>query len=200
MWNLFDTPDKVCGYSNVGGFGIDGSISTVIGASLMNKDKLFFCVLGDLSTFYDLNSLGNRHIGNNVRILVVNNGTGFEMRHRNNRGEIFKEDADVLFAAAGHFGNKSRNVLRHFSEDLGFIYLSADSKEEYLKKMPSFISKEMAEKPILFEVFVDVDDENHAFTITNTTMKSASTSAKNVVKGILGEKGVQTVKGLFGKR
>lgn len=200
MWNLFDTPNNVCGYSNVGGFGIDGNLSTVIGASLVNKTKLYYCVLGDLSTFYDLNSLGNRHIGNNVRILVINNGTGFEMRHKNNRGDIFKEDANILFAASGHFGNKSKNVLKHFSEDLGFKYLCAETKDEYLDKLPYFVSKEMYNKSILFEVFVDVDDENKAFTLTSTAVQDVSASAKNVVKSILGEKNVQIVKGLLGKK
>ena len=95
MWNLFETPDNVWGFSNVGGFGIDGNISTLIGASLVNKSKIYFCVLGDLSTFYDINSLGNRHIGNNVRILVINNGTGFEMRHKNNRASC------ILLGRAG---------------------------------------------------------------------------------------------------
>ena len=200
MWNLFDTPNKVFGFSNVGGFGIDGSISTLIGASLVNSSKLYFCVLGDLSTFYDINSLGNRHIRNNVRILVVNNGTGFEMRHKNNRGEIFKEDADILFAAAGHFGNKSRTVLKHFSEDLGFEYMSAETKQEYLAKVSRFITDDVCEKPILFEVFVDVADENLSFTLTRNAVQDASASAKKAVKSILGEKGVQTVKGLLGRK
>ena len=200
MWNLFETPDNVWGFSNVGGFGIDGNISTLIGASLISSSKLYFCVLGDLSTFYDLNSLGNRHVGNNVRILVINNGTGFEMRHKNNRGEIFKQDADILFAAAGHFGNKSRTVLKHFAEDLGFEYLSAETKDDYLKNLPLFISKEVREKPMIFEVFVDVEDEKKSFTLTSTVIQDATTAAKNAVKSILGEKGVKTVKGLLMKK
>ena len=85
-WNLFDTPNSVYSYSNVGGFGIDGCISSCVGASLVNKQKLYFCVSGDLATFYDLNVLGNRHIGNNFRLLVSNNGTGFEMHCKGSIG------------------------------------------------------------------------------------------------------------------
>jgi 2-succinyl-5-enolpyruvyl-6-hydroxy-3-cyclohexene-1-carboxylate synthase len=33
-WNFFDTKETVTGFSNTGGFGIDGSLSTVIGAAL----------------------------------------------------------------------------------------------------------------------------------------------------------------------
>ena len=58
-WNYFKIPQSVLAYSNTGGFGIDGIVSSAIGASLAT-DKLVFCVLGDLAFFYDLNAVGNR--------------------------------------------------------------------------------------------------------------------------------------------
>ncbi len=197
MWNLFELPNTVSGYSNVGGFGIDGCISSLIGSALANPNKLCFIVLGDLATFYDLNSLGNRHIGNNVRILVVNNGTGFEMRHKYNRGEVFHEDADLFFAAGGHFGNQSREFLKNVAIDLGFEYLCAESKEDYIKALPRFVSNEAQGKPILFEVFVKVEDENNAFNQIHFVSQDIKSYAKQNVKNIIGEKGVQTIKNLF---
>lgn len=194
MWNLFDIPNTVYGYSNVGGFGIDGCISSLIGASLANKNKLYFGVFGDLATFYDLNSLGNRHIGNNLRILVVNNGTGFEMRHRDNRGDVFDGEADILFAAAGHFGNKSRTVLKHFSEDLGFEYITAESKNDYLENLAYFTDASMHDKPLLFEVFIDEKDENESYDLTQYIIRDMSSTAKGKVKSILGEKNTQKLK------
>ena len=200
MWNCFELPASVSGYCNVGGFGIDGCISTVLGASLVNDRKLYYLVLGDLATFYDLNALGNRHMGSNVRILVVNNGVGFEMRHRDNRGDVFKEDANEIFAAGGHFGNKSRKVLKHFAEDLGFTYLTAETKEEYLQNLGRFTSKREAEdKPMLFEVFVNVEDEYEAYEATRYAVKDKTSVAKTAVRSIIGEKGVETLKGILGK-
>lgn len=196
MWNLFEIDKSVEGYSNVGGFGIDGSISTLIGASLCDPQKLYFLVLGDLATFYDLNSLGNRHIENNLRILVINNGTGFEMRHRTNRGDVFKEDADIIFAAGGHFGNKSREILKNYSMNLGFEYFSAESKEEYLKLLPRFTCSKILDKPILFEVFVDINDEYEAFEKTQYIFQDSTSKAKNALRGIIGEKGVQILKSI----
>ena len=70
-WNFFEVPDTVLSFSNVGGFGIDGGLSSFIGGSLGVPQKLHFCVIGDLAFFYDMNALGNRHIGNNVRILLI---------------------------------------------------------------------------------------------------------------------------------
>lgn len=199
MWNCFEMPRSVFGYSNVGGFGIDGCISTLLGASLADKNKLFYLVLGDLATFYDINALGNRHIGNNVRILVVNNGVGFEMRHRHNRGDVFKDDANELFAAGGHFGNQSRTLLKHFSEDLGFEYMKAESKEEYLQHLTKFLDKNIGTKPMLLEAFVDVKDEYDSYEITRYVKKDASGVAKTAVMNLIGEKRIQSIKNKIGR-
>lgn len=197
MWNLFEIPASVNGYSNVGGFGIDGCISTLIGASLVHSDKLYFGVVGDLATFYDLNSLGNRHIGNNVRILVINNGTGFEMRHHDNRGDVFGDDADILFAAAGHFGNKSKQILKHISEDFGFEYMAAVDKKTYFQQLSHFTTPDSLKRPILFEVFVDAKDEYESYHTTQYLIQTTSNIAKKAVKSILGEGGTQKLKGLL---
>ena len=199
MWNLFEIPKEIYGYSNTGGFGIDGCLSSFLGASLMDANKIYFGIFGDLATFYDLNSLGNRHIGSNVRIMVVNNGTGFEMRHRGNRGDVFQNDADKLFAAGGHFGNKSKDVLRHYSQDLGFEYICANTKEEYLNVLPEFISEQHRDKPVLFEVFIDVEDEYKSYDITRGLVQNTSDSVKQAVKGVLGEKATKAAKRFLGR-
>lgn len=198
-WNLYDTPKTVYTYSNVGGFGIDGGLSSLIGASLSDPDKLFFGVLGDLATFYDVNVLGNRHVGSNVRILVSNNGTGYEMHCAGSIGKIFGDDADRYMAAGGHFGNKSKDLLKHFATDLGFEYLSASTKQEYLAKLNYFVSPKHYHKPILFEVFVDVHDDDIAYTTTRELMGSATGTAKHLAKSVLGEKGYSGLKKFLGK-
>lgn len=40
-WNFFKLPAGIQAKCNVGGFGIDGGVSTMIGASLAKPDKLF---------------------------------------------------------------------------------------------------------------------------------------------------------------
>lgn len=198
-WNLFDTPLSVYSYSNVGGFGIDGCLSACAGASLADRGKLYFCVLGDLATFYDINILGNRHIGSNLRIIVFNNGTGYEMHCAGSIGSRFKaEEADRFFAAGGHNGNKSGNVLRHFADDLGFEYLKAESKEEYLNHLEYFVSPDMYDRSILLEVFVNVDDDDYAYKVTKQIFSSPSVSVKKAVKkavkNVIGVQGVEIIK------
>jgi len=65
-------------YCNRGVNGIEGSLSTAVGFSMCkNKsDKHVYCVLGDLSFFYDQNALWNRNLNGKLRIIVLNNGGG----------------------------------------------------------------------------------------------------------------------------
>ena len=160
--NFHQSSPDVEEWSNVGGFGIDGDVSTAIGASLCNSKRLYFCVVGDLAFFYDLNSLGNRHIGNNLRVLLVNNGTGAEFSLYNHLGNIvFGAENRRFIGAAGHFHDKSSDLVRHYATDLGFKYLCAKSKEELLRVLPEFVAKEM-DKSILLECFTTPEAESDA--------------------------------------
>lgn len=199
-WNLFDVPNSVYTYSNVGGFGIDGILSSCVGASLANTEKIYFCVLGDLAFFYDINVLGNRHIGNNLRILVSNNGTGYEMHCAGSLGKDFgRNEADKFFAAGGHNGSQSRDVIKNFALSLGFEYLKAETKEEYLSQLEYFISSESHDSPIIFEVFVNLEDDDFAYESTKRTVISKRNILKRYTRRILGEKFFSKIKMVLNK-
>lgn len=198
-WNFFEIPESVLGYSNTGGFGIDGNVSSLIGASLAQQDILHFGIVGDLAFFYDINSLGNRHVSNNVRIMLINNGRGTEFRNYNHPAERFGKDADAYMAAAGHFGKKSHRLIRHYAEDMGYEYLSADSKESYLKNIDRFLTPEITDRPMLFEIFTDSKDESDAIYLMRHLVVSKKGEAKQVVKKVLGQKGISVVKKLIGR-
>lgn len=196
-WNMFYLPAGVTSRSNVGGFGIDGNMSSLIGSSLACPDKLYFGIFGDLSFFYDMNVLGNKHLKNNVRIMLINNGKGTEFRNYDHPGDRFGERADDYIAAAGHFGNKSKSLVKHYAEDLGFKYLSASNKEEFLDNVEAFFSPSIGDSPVLFECFTDSKDESSAlFAIRNIIEPSTSLKAKSIIASAIGEKGVKIVKKL----
>lgn len=192
-WSYFGLPQGVRTACNVGGFGIDGDVSTLIGASLASPDKLCFAVVGDLAFFYDLNVLGNRHVGNNVRIMLVNNGRGTEFHNSDHPASRFGEDGDKFMAAAGHFGNKSPELVMHYAQDLGFEYMSATSKEEYLAICDSFFSPQVKQRPVVFEVFTDSDDESDAIRLLRTTLADGTGSLKQMARNILGDKLVSKI-------
>lgn len=201
VWSLFniDHSKNIQIHSNTGGFGIDGLVSTLLGASLCNPSKLYFGVIGDLAFFYDMNAAGNRHIGNNLRLMVVNNGCGMEFRNYNHPAARFGEDADAYMAAAGHFGNKSPKLLKHYAEDLGYEYLCASDKSGYLTQIQRFLIPKKTDRPMLFEVFTDTQAESDALKLLLNLETSISGTAINTVKNVLGVKGVSTLKKMLGK-
>lgn len=194
-WNLFQIPDGVTSFANVGGFGIDGSVSTVIGASLANKDKLYFCVVGDLAFFYDMNSLGNRHVGNNVRLMIVNNGRGTEFRNFYHVGSTFGDDADAYIAAAGHYGKQSKSLVKNYAQDLGYEYMSASTKEEFIAVYERFLTPTVTDSPMVFEIFTDSADESSTLkkiwnietTTSGALQKELFDVAKKIYRTQLGE-------------
>lgn len=200
-WNYFDLPEGVCGYSNTGGFGIDGGISTLLGASLANKQKLYLGVFGDLAFFYDMNSLGNRHFGSNVRIIIVNNGLGAEFKNSFNMAQKagLGDDTDLYIAAAGHYGNKSHELVKHYAQDLGFEYYAAQSKEDYEKVLPHFINPKIGDKPIIIEAFIESENDTKALDWINSLEVNAAGAAKQLVKNMVGDSGVRKLKSLLKK-
>jgi 2-succinyl-5-enolpyruvyl-6-hydroxy-3-cyclohexene-1-carboxylate synthase len=193
-WNFFELPESIESSSNVGGFGIDGGMSSLIGASFADVEKLHFLVIGDLAFFYDMNVLGNRHVGNNIRILLVNNGKGTEFRQFNHPGALFEDDADEYIAAAGHFGNKSEVLVKHYAMDLGFEYYSAKTKEEFLSNYERFLNKTITAQPMIFEVFTDHVEESLALQTIISLEENFTGKAKNIAKKILNKKAIDRIK------
>ncbi len=157
--NFFDLDDSIQVNANVGGFGIDGALSTLVGQSYVQKNKLNFALIGDLAFFYDMNSLGIRDIKNNIRILLVNNNEGCEMEFGpwkpisdDREGKVSK-----YVCAQGHYKNGAKN----WAESCGFKYMSANTKENLLEQFYSFCN-DKCDKPIIFEVFTKMQDEKRA--------------------------------------
>lgn len=199
-WGYFDIPNSVLSYCNTGGFGIDGGISSLIGASMVNQQSLFYGVFGDLLFFYDMNSLGNRDIKPNLRIIVINNGLGQEFKNVSFPGSLLLgEDIDKFTAAKGHFACQSKTLVKDYAENLGFEYLTASNKEEFAKVYKRFITKELTERPMLFEIFTNTKDETEAHHLTtsielkskvirkvhDTLMKPELLAVKNIAKKVV---------------
>ena len=196
-WNLFELPQSVSSVSNVGGFGIDGGLSCLLGASLSNLNKLYYGIVGDLAFFYDMNALGNRHVGNNLRIMVINNGKGTEFRQYNHVAAHFGEIAEEYIAAAGHFGNKSSSLIKHYAQDLGFKYIKASSKEEYMEVCGEFLAEGTSGQSMVFEVFTNSYEESQALEMIRNIKKDYKKTAKTAAKRLLGEGSVKKLKKVF---
>ena len=193
VWELFNLNDKIECYSNVGAFGIDGGMSTLIGQSV-TTEKLSFMIIGDLAFFYDMNSLGIRHIKNNLRIILINNNGGVEFKLH---GED-KEEFNKYISAADHF-----KTARGWAEDCGFRYLNAYSMSEFIEKSKVLLEK--SDKPVLIEVFISDEDEKIAYQkIININKKESlehivKSKTKDSIKKIIGTNNYKKIKRIIKK-
>lgn len=179
-WNNFVLPDSVSTYCNTGGFGIDGGVSSLVGSAMVTPEIIHFGFFGDLLFYYDMNSIGNRDISSNLRILVINNGLGQEFKNYSSFGALFGEDTDAFIAARGHFNNRATPLLECYAECLGFEYMAASNKSEFENVYKRFVTPEQTEKPMFFEVFTETEDESEALEIITTlTKKGQSIKRRN---------------------
>lgn len=161
-WNIFETDDSISCYANTGGFGIDGCLSSFIGAAKADSTKDFFGIFGDLSFFYDINSLANE-LPENIHILLVNNGVGTEFKNYTHIAAQLGSKADNYIAAKGHNGFKSKTLVKDYANQCGLKYLYANNKNEFNKIKNEWL----LEKKCILEVFTDELDESNALRIIN---------------------------------
>ncbi len=163
-WNYFETPETVSCFCNTGGFGIDGCLSSLVGAALVHPDKQYYCILGDLAFFYDVNVMFAT-IPTNIHILIVNNGIGVEFKNYSHRCAAFGKDADPFVAAEGHNGCKSPELIKNVTKCLDINYLSASSKDEFLSLINQWIKP--GDKATVFEVFIEEKNDVSALRTLN---------------------------------
>jgi 2-succinyl-5-enolpyruvyl-6-hydroxy-3-cyclohexene-1-carboxylate synthase len=140
-------------YCNRGVNGIEGSLSTAVGFSMCkNKsDKHVYCVLGDLSFFYDQNALWNRNLNGKLRIIVLNNGGGAIFgKFQGLKESQAREEMIMAKHHATAEGICSQNDVK---------YLAAHTMEEMEQGISQLIHAE-SERPMLLEVFTDMDVDN----------------------------------------
>ena len=130
--------------------------------------------------------------------MLINNGRGTEFRNYGHICSIFGDEADRYISAAGHFGNQSSELVKHYAKDLGFKYLSASNKEEFTKIMNEFVSPVISDKPLLVEIFTKTVEESEAIKILRNLRTSKQDEMKDrivgAIKGALGTKGKKIVK------
>jgi len=138
LFNPFYQYESFC---NRGTSGIDGSVSTAVGASFISQ-KPTLLVVGDLSFMYDSNGLWNNYLRSNLRILVVNNGGGGIFRFI--PGPSDSEELETYFEASHQLN------VKPLAEMYGLEYLVATDEES----MSQCITKLFADsnKPIILEV------------------------------------------------
>jgi 2-succinyl-5-enolpyruvyl-6-hydroxy-3-cyclohexene-1-carboxylate synthase len=140
-------------WCNRGVNGIEGSLSTAAGFSVVTAEKVF-CVIGDLSFFYDQNALWNQNLRGNLRILLLNNGKGgiFNML----KG-LEQSPARDKFVAAAHHTTAEGICIQN-----NVTYLKATNMEQMQQGIDTLLIIE-SHRPVLLEVFSDSQTDEQVF-------------------------------------
>lgn len=140
-------------YCNRGVNGIEGSLSTAAGHSLVTDERVYM-VIGDLSFFYDQNALWNSSLQGNLRILLLNNGCGGIF----GKFEGLKDSpARTELVMAAH-----QTTAKGICEAYGINYYMADNAVALANQMEVFTGSS-ARRPVLLEVFTYPDEDMNVY-------------------------------------
>jgi len=132
-------------WCNRGVNGIEGSLSTAAGFSSVSDDMVF-CVIGDLSFFYDQNALWNSELRGNLRIILLNNGGGGIFRCVKG----LAESPAPLPLISGTHNTDARGICTQ--NDIG--YIAAHDTEEMMHGIVELLTLD-TRRPVVLEIFTD---------------------------------------------
>lgn len=129
---LFDTPQVAASYCNRGVSGIDGSTSTAMGASLVDREQ-HLLITGDMSFGYDSGALATTLATPRFKIVVINNGGGGIFRFIKGPSEL--PELEECFEV------QRRQPIEGYAAIHGFRYFCADSEAALQKALPAFFAE-----------------------------------------------------------
>ncbi|WP_034888038.1 2-succinyl-5-enolpyruvyl-6-hydroxy-3-cyclohexene-1-carboxylic-acid synthase [Gillisia sp. Hel_I_29] len=129
-------------FCNRGTSGIDGCVSTAVGAATISEEPTLL-ICGDLSFFYDSNGIWNNYIPSNFRIIVLNNGGGgiFRILPGNKNTENF----DTYFETTHQLKANSLCEMHNLE------YVAASNSDEINEAFQDFYKA--SDRPKLLEIF-----------------------------------------------
>ncbi len=134
-------------FSNRGTSGIDGCLSTAIGAS-QQTNKLVISLLGDVAFQYDRNALWNSYVGPNVRIIIFNNAGG---------GIFSILDGAKDLPELGEFMvTKQTFRAKNTALDAEIDYYEANNWSELISVLTHFL--EPSSRPKMLEITTDLSE------------------------------------------
>lgn len=139
---LFDQPNSTNCFGNRGVSGIDGCMSTAVGAAWANP-ALMVLITGDVALMYDSNALWNRHLTPNLRIIVMNNGGG----------NIFRiiEGPDTMPELEQFIETPYIPKIQQMAQMFGLDFYAASDESGLQACLPTFLDLNIR-KPAILEI------------------------------------------------
>jgi len=132
--------------ANRGTSGIDGTVSTAVGAALADSRPTVL-VVGDLGFFYDRNGLWHAHLPPNLRIVLLNNHGGGIFDIIDGPNQLQRSEQEAFFLTPQPL------TARNTAEDFGLAYFHAAAPDELAAALPALFA---APGPALLEVESDM--------------------------------------------
>ena len=122
-------------YSNRGTSGIDGSVSSAAGQSMVDE-RTHLLIIGDQSFMYDSNGLWNKYLKGNLKIIILNNYGG----------RIFESlpGASVQAELEEYFVTEQPLSFEHIAAHHGIDYFSAENDKQLGSVLASFFKARKA--------------------------------------------------------
>ncbi|MDI9876000.1 2-succinyl-5-enolpyruvyl-6-hydroxy-3-cyclohexene-1-carboxylic-acid synthase [Flectobacillus rivi] len=143
--------DEVEIFANRGTSGIDGCVSTAVGAALATEAQVYLLV-GDVAFFYDRNALWNNFLPSNLTIFLENNSGGGIFRMID--GPSQQPELEPFFETA------QKMTAKLTAEESNMEYLSATNFEQLENILTTIPQKSTGAR--LFEIHTN-SVENTAF-------------------------------------
>lgn len=176
-------------YANIGTHGIDGCMSSFLGQASV-RSGLAFLVIGDLAFFYDMNSIRIRHLGKNVRILLINNEGGEEFYYNG----MWQNEASDLHTTARH-----HTKAEGWVKECGIKYIAVHSKDELESAKRIFFDESLGQ-PVLIEAFTEMAHDSKVLYDFYALSKPVDVKqkGKEIIKEVIGQEAAKKIKKLFG--
>lgn len=144
-------------FANRGTSGIDGCLSTAVGATV-GTDQLVFVAIGDVAFFYDRNALWHPHVGANLRIVLLNNDGGGIFRMI--EGPRHLPERETFFETPHHL------TAERTAQDANLDYFRCTTWDELTEHLPAFLAPTGRSK--LLEISTDMAVNEAVFTAYKT--------------------------------
>ena len=156
-----DARQQIRVWSNRGTSGIDGCLSTAVGAA-GQTDALVTVLIGDIAFFYDRNALWQPNLPSNLRIVLLNNAAGHIFRMID--GSAQQPELETYFETP-HSLTAERTCADH-----GLQYSRVTGQPELTAALSTFFAA--SAQPKLLEIATDKQVNAAAFSAYQRRVKS----------------------------
>ncbi|GAB3640145.1 2-succinyl-5-enolpyruvyl-6-hydroxy-3-cyclohexene-1-carboxylic-acid synthase [Spirosoma arcticum] len=163
-----DERQQISVWGNRGVSGIDGCLSTAVGAALMT-DQIVTLLIGDVAFFYDRNALWSAPVPPNLRIVLLNNDSGHIFRMID--GPSRQPELEMYFETPHGY------TAQRTAEDASINYQVGDSIESLRSLLPDFFQP--GQRAMLLEVTTDKLANQAQFATYKERIKTEATNKLN---------------------